>query len=122
MRLKELRLERGLSQSEVANAIKTSQRNIGRWENSENEPSSSFVMLLADFFGVTTDYLLGLEDDFGERAAKKTLPGLNAEEQKIIEDYRALSEAGKQLVKTTIKTFMETNESERRRTKYSPRT
>lgn len=65
MRLKELREERNLSQLDVANAIGTSQTNIGRWEKERNEPSSGYVIKLADFFEVTTDYLLGREDDFG---------------------------------------------------------
>ena len=53
MRIKELRQERGLTQAEVANAIKTSQRNIGRWENGENEPTASFIFLLAEIFSCT---------------------------------------------------------------------
>ena len=44
---------------DVAKAIGTSQRNIGRWENSENEPAAIYVKSLAEFFGVSTDYLLG---------------------------------------------------------------
>ena len=65
MRLKELRQERGLTQAEVARAICTSQRNIGRWENEENEPASNYVAALAKFFQVSSDYLLGLVDEFG---------------------------------------------------------
>lgn len=119
MRLKELRLERNLSQAEVANAISTSQRNIGRWENQENEPGATYVILLAEFFGVTTDYLLEIEDDFGEKITNKNAPQLNAEERELLEDYRALSTPGKQLVKTTIKTFLDTYNDERRRDKKS---
>lgn len=73
MRIKELRLERNLTQSEVAKAIGTSQRNIGRWENGENEPAAVYVKALAEFFGVRADYLLGLEDDFGIRVDSKEL-------------------------------------------------
>lgn len=65
MRIKELRLERGLSQAEVAKAIGTSQRNIGRWENEENTPASNYITALAKFFQVSSDYLLGLVDEFG---------------------------------------------------------
>ena len=62
MRLKELRLEKGLSQWDIANGIQTGQTNIGRWEREEVLPSSEFIIKLADFFGVSTDYLLGLDD------------------------------------------------------------
>lgn len=65
MRLKELRLEKNLSQWDVANGIKTGQSNIGRWEKEEVLPSSENIIKLADFFGVSTDYLLGRSDDFG---------------------------------------------------------
>ena len=64
MRLKELRQEKGLSQTEVAKSLNTSQRNIGRWENNENEPGASFVIKLANFFEVSSDYLLEITDDF----------------------------------------------------------
>lgn len=43
MRIKELRLELGLTQAEVAKAIGTSQRNIGRWENGENAPAAIYI-------------------------------------------------------------------------------
>ena len=65
LRLKELREEKQLSQLEVANAIATSQRNIGRWETGANEPSSSFVIKLANYFEVSTDYLLGRSNELG---------------------------------------------------------
>lgn len=54
MRLKELREERNLSQLDVANAIGTSQTNIGRWEKDKNEPSSGYVIKLADFKDITS--------------------------------------------------------------------
>lgn len=107
MRLKELRTEKNLTQTSVANAIHTSQRNIGRWENNEVLPTADFIIRLAEFFNVSTDYLLGLEDDFGGRVAQKETPQLTAEERKLLEDYRELSAPGKQLVQTTVKTLLD---------------
>lgn len=89
MRLKELREERNLSQLDVANAIGTSQTNIGRWEKERNEPSSGYVIKLADFFEVTTDYLLGREDDFGNISVT-TNPDLSEDEKKILATFRSL--------------------------------
>ena len=63
MRLLELREERNLTQTDVANAIKTSRTNIGRWEKGLNEPTANYLVLLANYFDVSIDYLLGLEDD-----------------------------------------------------------
>lgn len=108
MRIKELRLDRNLTQSDVAKAIGTSQRNIGRWENSENEPAAIYVKSLAEFFGVSTDYLLGLEDDFGIRVErqKKEPDTLSAEERRLIEGYREINAAGKKLVMQTVETLL----------------
>lgn len=89
MRLRELREDKNLSQEELAKAIGTSQTNIGRWEKGLNEPSYRYVVLLADFFGVTTDYLLGREDDFGNVSVKNNAD-LTDDEKLILETYRNL--------------------------------
>lgn len=65
MRIKELRDEKRLSQKFLAEKIGTSQRNIGRWENGENEPTYTQLIKLADFFNCSIDYLVEREDDFG---------------------------------------------------------
>lgn len=92
MRLKELRTEKNLTQEEVAKEIGTSQTNIGRWEKGLNEPSSSFVVKLANFFEVSTDYLLGRSDDFGNVTVTTASPSavLTPDEQEILETYRNL--------------------------------
>ena len=59
--IKELRLERGLSLAALAKSIGVSQKAIDYWERGVNEPKAPYIVLLADFFGVTTDYLLGRE-------------------------------------------------------------
>lgn len=64
-RIKELRLERGLSQQQLAKQIETTQSNIGRWENGINEPTASQLIKLADYFDCTIDFLVGRVDDFG---------------------------------------------------------
>ena len=90
MRLYELRKERNLTQDDIANAIKTTRTNIGRWEKNLNEPSASFVVLLANFFEVSTDYLLGREDDFGNINIQKNSSELTSEEKELLENYRSL--------------------------------
>ena len=104
MRLKELREESNLRQIDVANAIKTSQTNIGRWENEINEPCASFVIKLADFFGVTTDYLLGRTDDL-EILSAGNGQHYSPEEMRLIQDYRGLAQPLKDVIQTMIKTW-----------------
>lgn len=62
MRLRELRKERKLLQRTVAEAINCSQAVYSRYENGEREPSNDVLATLADFYGVTIDYLLGRDD------------------------------------------------------------
>ena len=59
--LKELRMAKGLSQKELAKETGLSLSVIGKWEIGLREPSGNTLIILAKYFGVTTDYLLGLE-------------------------------------------------------------
>ena len=61
-RLKELRLEKNLSQLELAKAIGFSQSSIVYWETGQRVPNAQAVIILARFFEVSTDYLLGEKD------------------------------------------------------------
>ena len=61
-RLKELRQEKNLSLSKLANLTGLSNSSLCRWENSQADIESEQLIILAKFFGVTTDFLLGLED------------------------------------------------------------
>lgn len=57
--IKELRTERGLSQAALAKEIGVSQKAIDYWERGINEPKASYILALAEFFGVSSDELLG---------------------------------------------------------------
>lgn len=61
-RLKILRKERGLTQSDLANYLNTSKANVSRWELGDHEMSYSTLNELASFFDTTIDYLLGVSD------------------------------------------------------------
>lgn len=61
-RIKELRLEQGVSQSTLGNSIGVSQKAVDYWERGVNEPKASYIVKLADFFNVSSDYLLGRKE------------------------------------------------------------
>ena len=61
-RLKELRIDKGLSIQALSNELKMGVASICRWENQQADISASQLIMLAKFFDVSTDYLLGLED------------------------------------------------------------
>ena len=105
LRLKTLREERNLSQLDVAKGIDTSQRNIGRWESGSNEPSSGFVVKLANFFNCTADYLLGREDDFGFITSASNSE-LSHQEERLIQIYRTLSDRDKKMVDNIFNSFV----------------
>ncbi|KRM20274.1 hypothetical protein FC40_GL000192 [Ligilactobacillus hayakitensis DSM 18933 = JCM 14209] len=59
LRIKELRKEKGLRQSELATTLHVSQQAVGSWETGRTVPGADTLNVLADYFNVTTDYLLG---------------------------------------------------------------
>ena len=61
-KLKELRIEKGVGQVELAKAINVSKGIISLWENGLREPKLSNLIELANFFEVSLDYLVGLEN------------------------------------------------------------
>ena len=61
-RLKELRTERGMSQTELGAIVHTSKMAISHWESGHSEPSIAQLIRLSDFFSVSVDYLVGKTD------------------------------------------------------------
>ena len=61
-RLKELRIEKHLSQAQLAKEIGYAQSAIAQWETGKRIPNIQVLVVLARYFGVTTDYLLGESD------------------------------------------------------------
>lgn len=61
-RLKQLRLERGLTLKEVCSALGVTVGAYNHYEQGIREPSLALVCKICDFFGVTADYLLGRSD------------------------------------------------------------
>ncbi|MGW9128113.1 helix-turn-helix domain-containing protein [Paenibacillus chitinolyticus] len=90
VRLRELREGKGLSQEEFGAKFELGKVAISGYERSKRQPTLELVVAFAEFFGVSTDYLLGRTNDpFGaapnasENAAKisKILGNMNDEEQ-----------------------------------------
>ena len=60
-RIKLLRKARGLNQVELADKLKVSKQAVSNWENNNILSSIEILIRIATFFGVSTDYLLGLD-------------------------------------------------------------
>ncbi|MBQ6265160.1 MAG: helix-turn-helix transcriptional regulator [Clostridia bacterium] len=63
MRLKELRKERGISQQKLAIDLNMNQNSISRYENGQREADYKTLIMLADYFSVSVDFLLERTDN-----------------------------------------------------------
>ncbi|MDR1094077.1 MAG: helix-turn-helix domain-containing protein [Clostridiales bacterium] len=97
IRLKELRSDARLSQTQLARELNVSAPNICRWEQGGVEPTASNIKAVAEFFNATADYLLGLENDLGEKTSSPTrAPSFVSVTEQIIDEIHTLNEAEKQ--------------------------
>lgn len=60
--IRRLRMARNISQVELAKALGVTKQSISNWENNNIQPSIDMLIRIYDYFRVTTDYMLGLEE------------------------------------------------------------
>ena len=107
-RSKYLRKENGLSQVQLAEALKVSKACISMIEIGKNEPTANTLIRYADFFQCSTDYLLGREDDFGNITVKTADSfQVSEDEQALVNLYRLLSKVEKVQVTEYTKYLVE---------------
>ena len=78
-KIKELRLNSGLSQAEVARRLQVTRSSVNAWEMGLNVPTTQYIIELSKVFNVSTDYILGLDTDL-----KLDISMLETEELNII--------------------------------------
>ncbi len=61
-RLKQLRIEKGLTQQQIAQELNIATRTYSHYENGDREAPYSILIAICKYFDVTSDYLLGLSD------------------------------------------------------------
>ena len=99
--LKLLRLEKGLSQKQLAEKVNVSQQSINKYENHDVEPNSETLCLLADFFETSVDYLIG-HTNIKNKIQHTSEMALNVDEENLIKKYRMLSAYDKETVITLL--------------------
>lgn len=72
-RLRDLREKRRLTQSELAERCNIASKQIWRYENNESEPGAGHLKKLSQTLQVSSDYLLGLVNEYEERYAERDL-------------------------------------------------
>ena len=71
-RFKKQRLKKGINQVELAKIFNVSKQTVSNWERGERVPDADTITKLANYFGVTTDYLLDNDVLEQEKVIEKT--------------------------------------------------
>lgn len=96
-RIKELRLEKNLKQKDVAKHLNIATNTLSQFENNKGRPSLEVLTAMANYFGVSLDYLVGREDDFGNVVVPgQTSDQLSAKEKRLLKAFSSLSEIEKE--------------------------
>jgi transcriptional regulator with XRE-family HTH domain len=101
IRLLELRTEKNLSQRDMAKILNISQGTYNNWENQNTQPSIEQLITIANYFGVSVDYLIGNSDDLGVINYNVT----NDENNKILNMLSAAPSKLKQAIVTILSEY-----------------
>lgn len=107
LRLKELRKDKGLTQADLAKVINTNQSQYGKYENGKTSLSIENSKILADFFGVSIPYLLGLDDTPTLVNPRGTIPSkwmqelfsISHKKSELLQEYMELDKREKAILK-----------------------
>lgn len=104
-RIRELRAEKGMKQSELAALLNCAPTAVSKWELEENGMDSRLIMRLCDIFHVSADYLL----------CRTAMPSaeLSEGEYALIRAYRAADERARGMVDLALEPFMAPGEDRR---------
>lgn len=100
-RLVSIREENGYTRKRLSDELGKPYATITKYENGQREPGHDYLLLIAEKFGVTVDYILGLE-------TKKapTVDGEGKAEAQLLEIFRQLDEEGQRLAIGMMKTLL----------------
>lgn len=105
--LKEERKKKGLNQVELAKIFNVSKQTVSNWESGKRTPDAQTIEKLADFYNVTTDYLLG-------REASSEKNNVYSEEVKIASAlFEELSESQKKVVLSLMKEILDKDKNKK---------
>lgn len=91
IRIKELRSEMHKSLRDVAAELNISYSSLSKYERGEQQPSYETLMKMADYFDVTTDYMIGYTDIRTKNIEDRTIAertGLSLRSLEILSDYQ----------------------------------
>lgn len=103
--LRNLRLNQGVSQQQLADVIGTTQQSINKYENHSTEPDLDTLIKIADYFQVSVDFLIGHSMNFTNQAPAEDW-ALTREETSLLKDYRQLSREEKDSIRLVLKNYL----------------
>ncbi|MCZ0892012.1 helix-turn-helix transcriptional regulator [Ligilactobacillus saerimneri] len=106
-KIRDLRKQRKMSQTELANILHVSQQTVTAWETGKAEPASSAVANLADYFNVTTDYLLGRPEEKKDDGIDHTALEKAIDEARSF-DGKPMSDHDREIVRNILKGYFKT--------------
>jgi transcriptional regulator with XRE-family HTH domain len=98
IRLKQLRDAKTLTQNDLAEATGIPRSTIASWEAGQRNPELGSAQKLADYFGVTLDYLLGRSDDASPHPRPTKDPGLTIAAHRRGDFYEELPDEAKRQI------------------------
>lgn len=90
-RIIEKRKEFNMTQDELAQKLQISRSALSLYELDRREPNVETLIKLADFFSISSDYLLGISYSGNESPEKYSYPELTKEETKLLDTFRSLN-------------------------------
>lgn len=103
--LKKLRINKGLSQQQLAEVIGVSQQSINKYENHNVEPNIETLSLLADYFETSVDFIIG-RTEIKRKIQEVERYALSEDEKKIIDIFRQLEKSDSKIVLDLCKRFL----------------
>lgn len=102
--LRLLRESHGVSQQKLAEAVGLTQQSINKYENHKIEPDIATLMLIADFFHTSVDFLIGHTEAQAESEGVPVFK-LNADEIRLVNQYRQLSHKEKDSIHLVMENY-----------------
>lgn len=96
LRLKQLRKEKNLTQTDIANSLGITRERYGLYEAGKRQIGLELLDKVADFYSVSVDYVIGRVDS--------TEPVFTSEEKQLLDIYRTLDERGRKTVLSSAET------------------
>lgn len=104
IRFHNLRIERGLTLEQLAEELNKrfntsfTKSAFSKWENGRSDPSFQSIPMIAEFFGVSVDYLIGVEPSH---------KGITNEDKALLDRIHALDIYGRRIVETILEIELE---------------